>query len=66
MNSRLRKLLGGIAILVFLAFYAWAAIAIGEVLPDAWWIDMIYFTVIGLGWGVPLIPLLTWMHKADR
>ncbi len=65
MNSRLRKLLGGIAILAFLVLYAWAAVAVWERLPDAFWISLIYFTVVGIGWGVPIIPLMTWMHRAD-
>jgi len=35
-------------------------------LPDAWWIDLIFFAVAGIGWGVPLIPLLRWAEREPK
>lgn len=64
MSNRWRKFLGGIAILAFLAGYALAAVAVGERLPDLWWVQLIFFAVAGTAWGVPLIPLLSWMDQA--
>jgi hypothetical protein len=62
---RWRNVLGGIAILVFLAAYIWLAVVIGDHLPDHWAARLVYFAVVGIGWGIPLIPLLTWMGKDD-
>jgi hypothetical protein len=32
-------------------------------LTDNILIKAVYYAVIGIGWGVPLIPLLSWMDK---
>ena len=63
MNPRIRKAIGGVALMVFLFFYVVAALAVFVVLPDNRFIHLVYFVVVGLGWGVPIIPLLTWMDK---
>jgi hypothetical protein len=62
-SNRWRNFLGGIAILVFLAAYIWLALAIGDHLPDHWAARLAYFAVVGTAWGVPLIPLLTWIAR---
>jgi hypothetical protein len=66
MRFRWRNVLGGIAILVFLAAYIGLALAIGDHLPDHWAARLAYYAFVGIGWGVPLIPLLTWMGKDDK
>lgn len=63
MGPRLRKLLGGIGMLAFLAFYVVAAISLADLLPNWGWLRALYFIVAGLAWGLPLIPLLTWMDR---
>ena len=63
MSNRWRNFLGGIAILVFLAAYMWLALAIGDHLPDHWAARLLYFAIVGTAWGVPLIPLLSWIAK---
>lgn len=66
MRLRWRNLLGGIAILVFLAVYAVAAVALGDLVPDHWLARLLYFGIVGIAWGLPLIPLLSWMGRDDR
>ncbi|HEX6859290.1 MAG TPA: DUF2842 domain-containing protein [Caulobacteraceae bacterium] len=66
MYIRWRNILGGIAILAFLAVYVWAAIAIGDFVPDHPLARLVYFGVVGIGWGLPLLPLLSWIGKDDR
>jgi hypothetical protein len=63
MNGRLKSFLGGIAILVFLLAYVSVAIALADHLPDNQAARLAFFAVAGLAWGVPLIPLLSWMAK---
>ena len=60
MGLRTRRFVAMIGALAFLVFYVWAVIAIGDVLPDNMWIDLLFYGVAGIAWGVPLIPLLTW------
>ena len=64
--ARLRKLIGGLAILVFLAAYVWAVTSLYDRLPDNRTVHLLYFAVAGLGWGLPLMPLMSWMGKADK
>ncbi len=63
MSARIRKLIGGIGLMVFLAAYVWAATAISDRLPDNMAIKLVFFAVAGVGWGVPILPLLSWMNR---
>jgi hypothetical protein len=60
MNPRLRKAIACFAILAFLIAYIWAAVSIGDYVPDVWWAKVIYYAVIGFAWWLPLIPLVSW------
>lgn len=63
MPVRLRKIVGTLAILAFLAVYAVAAVTLYEFLPKNSFLELLYFAVAGIAWGVPLFPLLTWMNR---
>ena len=63
MSPRVRKLVGSIGVLVFLAFYIWAATAIAEWLPDSTVVQLVYFALVGTLWGVPLFPLIAWVQR---
>ena len=60
MGLRTRRFIATVGTVAFLAFYVWAVIAIGERLPDSQLVDLLFYGVAGLAWGVPLIPLLRW------
>lgn len=64
--ARLRKLIGGLGILVFLAAYVGVATTLYDFLPDNRAVHLAYFAVVGLAWGLPLMPLMSWMGKADK
>jgi hypothetical protein len=63
MTARWRKAIGSVFTMLFLAAYIWAVCAIGDHVPKAWWAQLVYFMVAGTAWGVPLIPLITWMNR---
>lgn len=63
MNGRLKSFLGGIAILVFLLAYVSVALVLADHLPDNQAARLAFFAIAGLAWGVPLIPLLSWMGR---
>ncbi|HKT54390.1 MAG TPA: DUF2842 domain-containing protein [Caulobacteraceae bacterium] len=63
MSASIRKAIGSVAILVFLCLYVWGAIAIGVRLPDQWAVRLAYYAIVGMAWGVPLIPLIAWMNR---
>lgn len=62
MNVRTRKLIGSMAILGFLGVYIGAVALLGEALPPIWWVQLVFFVVAGVAWGLPLIPLIRWMN----
>jgi len=63
MTARVRKLIGLFAILAFVVFYAVAIVAIAERLPDNRPVQWIFYIVAGLAWGVPILPLISWMNR---
>ena len=66
MGPRTRRFVAALGALAFLAFYVWAVIAIGDSLPESMWIDLIFYAVAGIAWGVPLIPLLRWAEGGRK
>ena len=66
MSARVRKFVGGIGILVFLAAYIWAVTAIAEYVPDQVFLQTLFYAVAGIGWGVPILPLLSWMNRGRQ
>lgn len=66
MNPRLKKLIGTLGIVVFLILYVSLAVAIADRLPNHPAVHLIYFVVVGVAWGLPLIPLMNWMNRDGR
>ncbi len=63
MSPRVKKFVGMIAILAFLAAYVLVASKIGDHVPALWWAQGIYYAIVGTLWGVPLFPLIRWMNR---
>jgi hypothetical protein len=64
--ARVRKLIGGLGIMAFLVAYVAIAAKLYDYLPDNRAVHLAYFAVVGLVWGLPLMPLMSWMGKADK
>jgi hypothetical protein len=67
MTLRTRKLVGAIALLVFLAVYALAAMMAAIVLQvsASKIVELIYYPVAGLAWLPPAMWLVKWMQRPD-
>jgi hypothetical protein len=65
MTAHQRKAVGSVLTLLFLAAYVWAATVIGAVIPKAWWVQLAYYVVVGVSWGLPIIPLMYWMNRGE-
>jgi hypothetical protein len=63
MTARVRKAIGSVAILAFLAFYMWAIATLGDHVPKAWWVQLVFYVIAGTAWGAPIIPLIAWMNR---
>jgi hypothetical protein len=62
-SARVRKLIGLVGILAFIAAYVWLIATIGGYIPDHWAAQLAFYGVAGLGWGVPILPLIAWMNR---
>jgi Protein of unknown function (DUF2842) len=67
MPRRIRKLIGAVLILVIVCLYALVAMAVAQGrLQDAdkiW--QYLYYVVAGMGWVLPVMPVIRWMERPD-
>lgn len=63
MNARTRKLIGSMAIVGFLGLYVVAVSTLAERLPPGRVVQLVFFVVAGVAWGLPLLPLIWWMNR---
>lgn len=66
MGARTRRFVATVGVVLFLTFYVWAVVSIGAILPKSPWIDLLFYGVAGIAWGVPLIPLLRWAEGGGK
>ena len=67
MTTRVRKLIGTVALLVFLTVYVWIAAAIGSgrLAQAPALAQALYYLVAGLLWVLPAGLLIRWMQRPD-
>lgn len=63
MGNRTRRFLAMIGVLVFLAIWIWGVIALRGLFGPNMLLDLLFFAVGGIGWGVPLYPLFKWAES---
>ncbi|MGI9410674.1 MAG: DUF2842 domain-containing protein [Hyphomicrobiaceae bacterium] len=65
MHIRVRKLIGAVALIVFLTIYALLAMvaAITLQVNASKWIEVIYYVVAGLAWTIPAGAIIWWMQR---
>jgi len=68
MPIRIRKLVGGIALIVLVVVWALLAMALAQlpVIKANALVEAIYYVVAGLGWVLPAMPLVKWMVLDKR
>lgn len=64
--ARLRKLIGSLAVMAVLVAWIWAFTSLYDRLPQNRLAHLVYFVILGMGWVLPVIPLISWMGKADK
>jgi hypothetical protein len=67
MPSRVRKLIGAVALLVLVTVWGLLAMVLAQsVLTDInGFVAAIFYVVAGLGWVLPAMPLVSWMVRQD-
>ncbi|MEL6361995.1 MAG: DUF2842 domain-containing protein [Pseudomonadota bacterium] len=66
MAPRQKKLLGLFVLVPGVTLYMFLAAAIGEKLPSFWPLQVLYFTIAGLAWALPVKYLITWMNSDPK
>jgi uncharacterized membrane protein len=69
MRNRSRKLIGAIFMVLFVVVYALVAMVLAQktaLSVESGVLRLIIFALLGLGWAVPLVPLILWMEKRDQ
>lgn len=65
-RNRRRKFVGGVVMLLFVIVYALAAMALAQarVVQDAGRLTQtVVYAVLGIGWILPLLPLIRWTER---
>jgi uncharacterized protein DUF2842 len=68
MPIRLRKLIGALGLLVLVVVWALLAMALAQspTIRDNSFLSVAYYVIVGIGWVVPAMPLVSWMARPDR
>ena len=68
MHIRTRKLIGTVGLFVLVTLWALVAMAFAQFPPirDRGWLSAIYYVVVGIGWVLPAMPLVSWMVRPDK
>jgi hypothetical protein len=60
-----RSSLAFAGLILFLIVYAVAAVMVGDLLPDHWAADLVYYVAAGLAWIPVAIALLKWGYRTE-
>ncbi len=58
-----RRAVACLGILIWLALYVLAVVALGEFLHGGRITSMIFYALAGILWGVPILPLISWSEN---
>jgi hypothetical protein len=67
MTIRTRKLLGAIALLVLAFVWSMMAMVVAQfpVIANSGALQWVYYVVVGIGWVLPAMPIVSWMLRPD-
>ncbi|HXT08626.1 MAG TPA: DUF2842 domain-containing protein [Roseiarcus sp.] len=66
MTPRIRKMVGGLAMLAFVLLYALVAMSLADSRPVNEAPELVrsgIYIVLGLLWVLPMMPLIVWMER---
>ena len=68
MTIRTRKFLGTILLLVLATVWALLGMALAQMpwIAESGCRQAIYYVVVGMGWVLPAMPIVSWMQRPDR
>lgn len=67
MRRRTRKFIGTIAMLIFVIIWALGVMMVAQmgVRTSHPLVEGLFYVIAGMGWVLPLMPLIKWMERPD-
>lgn len=67
MKIRTRKFFGAIALLVLATVWSLLGMAFAQmpVVQDSKWVQAGFYVIVGMGWVLPAMPIVSWMSRRD-
>ena len=67
MTIRTRKFLGAIALILLAAAWSLLGMAMAQMpaIANSGWLQAVYYVVVGIGWVLPAMPVVSWMLRPD-
>ena len=67
MTIRTRKFLGAIALILLAVAWSLLGMAMAQmpVIANSGWLQAVYYVVVGIGWVLPAMPIVSWMLRPD-
>jgi hypothetical protein len=67
MTIRTRKFFGAIALILLAVVWSLLGMAMAQMpaIANSGWLQAIYYVVVGIGWVLPAMPIVSWMLRPD-
>ena len=67
MTIRTRKLLGAVALLLLAFVWSMMGMVMAQfpLIANSGWLQAVYYVVVGMGWVLPAMPIVSWMLRPD-
>ena len=68
MKIRTRKFVGTIGLLVLAISWSLLGMVLAQfpLIQNSKWMQAGFYVVVGLGWVLPAMPIVSWMSRPDR
>ena len=66
MPLRVKKIFGSLFICAFVIFWIWLASSLSVLVPENRALELRYYAGFGLGWCLPVMPILAWMEYGKK
>ena len=67
MTMRLRKFIGTIALLILATVWSLIGMAAAQMpwVANSGLLQAVFYVVVGMGWVLPAMPIVSWMSRRD-
>ncbi|MGJ4928195.1 DUF2842 domain-containing protein [Bradyrhizobium sp. HKCCYLS2038] len=67
MTIRTRKLIGAVALLLLAFVWSMMGMVMAQfpLIANSGWMQAVYYVVVGMGWVLPAMPIVSWMLRPD-